>query len=76
MTGHLLGGAGAIECAASVLAIDDRRMPPTINYDTADPECDLDYVPNEARAADVDVALCNAMGFGGHDVVVAFRRTA
>ena len=74
MTGHLLGAAGAIESAACVLTIRDGRIPPTINYRTPDPECDLDYVPNEARSADVDVALCNAMGFGGHNVVVAFRR--
>jgi 3-oxoacyl-[acyl-carrier-protein] synthase II len=74
MTGHLLGAAGAIESAACALAIRDGRIPPTINYATPDPECDLDYVPNESRTANVDVALCNAMGFGGHDVVVAFRK--
>ena len=73
MIGHLLGAAGAHRAVACVLAMRDRVFPPTINYETPDPECDLDYVPNEAREADVDVALCNAMGFGGHDVALVLR---
>ncbi|MDQ3933748.1 MAG: beta-ketoacyl-ACP synthase II [Actinomycetota bacterium] len=74
MTGHLIGAAGALESAATVMTIRDGWIPPTINYETPDPECDLDYVPNEKRQADIDVALCNSMGFGGHNVVVVFRR--
>jgi 3-oxoacyl-[acyl-carrier-protein] synthase II len=74
MTGHLCGAAGAVEAAACALAIRDGTIPPTINYETADAHCDLDYVPNEARARDVRVALSNAMGFGGHDVALVLRR--
>jgi 3-oxoacyl-[acyl-carrier-protein] synthase II len=74
MTGHLLGAAGALESAACLLAMRDGMLPPTINYTTPDPDCDVDCVPNEARRADVDVALCNAMGFGGHNVALVFRR--
>ena len=76
MTGHLLGAAGALESAATVLAIHTGTLPPTINLETPDPECDLDYVPNEAREARVDVALNEAFGFGGHNAVLAFRRSA
>jgi 3-oxoacyl-[acyl-carrier-protein] synthase II len=65
MTGHLLGGAGAIEAVASVLAIRDRVVPPTINLTDPDPECDLDYVPGEARSVDVQYAMSNSFGFGG-----------
>ncbi|MBU6423865.1 MAG: beta-ketoacyl-ACP synthase II [Chloroflexota bacterium] len=67
MTGHLLGAAGALEAIASVMAIVTGRVPPTINYTTPDPELDLDYVPNTARAATVTTALSNSMGFGGHN---------
>jgi 3-oxoacyl-[acyl-carrier-protein] synthase II len=74
MTGHLLGAAGALESAACLLAMRDGWLPPTINYTTPDPDCDIDCVPNEARRSDVDVALCNAMGFGGHNVALVFRR--
>jgi 3-oxoacyl-[acyl-carrier-protein] synthase II len=74
MTGHMLGAAGAIESAACVLAIHTGSIPPTINYRTPDPECDLDYVPNEARKAEVRFALNDAFGFGGHNAVVAFRK--
>jgi 3-oxoacyl-[acyl-carrier-protein] synthase II len=74
MTGHLLGAAGGIEFVASVLAVRDQMLPPTINYRTPDPECDLDYVPNTARPAKFDAALSNSMGFGGHNVTLAVRR--
>jgi 3-oxoacyl-[acyl-carrier-protein] synthase II len=74
MTGHLLGAAGGLEAAASVLAIRDGIIPPTINYENPDPECDLDYVPNTARKCDVRVALSNNLGFGGHNAVLAFKR--
>lgn len=74
MTGHLLGAAGGIEAIASVMAIHEDTMPPTINYETPDPECDLDYVPNVARKATVDVAMSNNLGFGGHNVSLIFRK--
>jgi 3-oxoacyl-[acyl-carrier-protein] synthase II len=74
MTGHLLGAAGGIEAIATVLALHHGLLPPTINYDTPDPECDLDYVPNQARKADVDYALSNAFGFGGTNATLAFRK--
>jgi 3-oxoacyl-[acyl-carrier-protein] synthase II len=76
MTGHLLGGAGAIEAIACILAMRDGVVPPTINLDTPDPECDLDYVPNEARTMPVDVAMSNSFGFGGHNVALIFRKHA
>lgn len=74
MTGHMFGAAGAVEAIASVLAIHHGVLPPTINYANPDPECDLDYVPNEAREAEVRVALSNAMGLGGHNGCVLFGR--
>ncbi len=74
MTGHMLGAAGAVEGAACLLAIANGVVPPTIHYETPDPDCDLDYVPNEARHLDVGLALSNSFGFGGHNAVVAFRR--
>jgi 3-oxoacyl-[acyl-carrier-protein] synthase II len=74
MTGHLLGAAGGIEAIATALAIYHGVLPPTINYDTPDPECDLDYVPNQARKQDVEVALSNAFGFGGTNATLAFRK--
>jgi 3-oxoacyl-[acyl-carrier-protein] synthase II len=74
MTGHLLGGSGGIEAVASVLAIGHNLVPPTINYHTPDPACDLDVVPNVARDHSVNVVLSNSFGFGGHNVCLAFRR--
>ena len=68
MTGHLLGGAGAVEAVISILALRDQVLPPTINYELPDPECDLDYVPNEAREAPVSHVMTNSFGFGGHNV--------
>ena len=76
MTGHLLGGAGGIEAGFTVLALDRGVLPPTINQDTRDPQCDLDTVPNIARKAQVDVALSNSYGFGGTNVSLAFRRVS
>jgi 3-oxoacyl-[acyl-carrier-protein] synthase II len=72
MTGHLLGGAGALEGVISILAIRDGIVPPTMNYATPDPDCDLDYVPNEAREAQVRYAMSNSFGFGGHNVSLVF----
>lgn len=76
MTGHLMGAAGAIEAIFSVLTLRDQILPPTINYDTPDPLCDLDYVPNHARPAvgALNVAMSNSFGFGGHNGTVVFRR--
>jgi 3-oxoacyl-[acyl-carrier-protein] synthase II len=74
MTGHMTGAAGAVEAAAAALAVAEGVIPPTIHYRTADPACDLDYVPNEARRADVRLALSNSFGFGGQNAVLAFRR--
>jgi len=75
-TGHCLGAAGAIEATFTILAIRDGKLPPTINYEVADPACDLDYVPNEPRDADVKVAVSNSFGFGGHNACVVFKRFA
>ena len=74
MTGHTLGAAGAIEAIFCLLAMRDGLLPPTINQDTPDPDCDLDYVPNTARKKQVDVSLSNSMGFGGHNAALVFRR--
>jgi 3-oxoacyl-[acyl-carrier-protein] synthase II len=74
MTGHMLGAAGAVEGAVCALAIANGLVPPTIHYETPDPDCDLDVVPNEARQMDVRFAMSNSFGFGGHNAVVAFRR--
>ncbi|HET7150276.1 MAG TPA: beta-ketoacyl-ACP synthase II [Candidatus Acidoferrum sp.] len=74
MTGHLLGGAGGLEAGISVLALHDQVLPPTINLETPDPECDLDYIPNHARKASVEYALSNSFGFGGTNAALIFRR--
>ncbi|PLR97617.1 beta-ketoacyl-ACP synthase II [Bacillus sp. T33-2] len=74
MTGHLLGAAGGIEAIFTVLALKEGILPPTINYETPDPECDLDYVPNEARRQEIKAAISNSLGFGGHNATIAFRK--
>jgi len=74
MTGHLLGAAGGIEFNICVLAVKNGILPPTINYQDPDPDCDLDYVPNQARPAKVDVAMSNSLGFGGHNVALLIKR--
>jgi 3-oxoacyl-[acyl-carrier-protein] synthase II len=73
MVGHTLGAAGAVSAVAATLAIRDGVIPPTINYQVQDPECDLDYVPNEARRQPVRAALVNGFGFGGQNAVAVFR---
>jgi 3-oxoacyl-[acyl-carrier-protein] synthase II len=74
MTGHLLGGAGGLEAGIIVLALRDQVIPPTINLESPDPECDLDYVPNVARKATLDYALSNSFGFGGTNAALIFKR--
>jgi 3-oxoacyl-[acyl-carrier-protein] synthase II len=76
MTGHLLGGSGGIEAVATVMAVANDRIPPTINLENPDPQCDLDYVPNQSRTQKVEVALSNSFGFGGHNVTLAFKKYA
>jgi 3-oxoacyl-[acyl-carrier-protein] synthase II len=72
-TGHCLGAAGAVEAIFTILAVERDTLPPTINYETEDPKCDLDYVPNEAREAEVRVAVSNSFGFGGHNACIVVR---
>jgi 3-oxoacyl-[acyl-carrier-protein] synthase II len=74
MTGHMMGATGALETALMVKVIREGVLPPTINYHTPDPDCDLDYIPNQAREAKVDIAISNAFGFGGHNAVLVVRR--
>jgi nodulation protein E len=74
MHGHALGAAGALELAATIIALRESFIPPTANYTEADPQCDLDYVPNEARAAQVEIAMSNSFAFGGHNAILAIRR--
>jgi len=73
MTGHLLGAAGSVETAVCALAIRDSIVPPTINLDNPDPECDLDYVPHKAREKKVRIAVNNSFGFGGHNATIIVR---
>ncbi len=75
MTGHMLGAAGGVEAAICALAIRDSVAPPTINYTTPDPDCDLDYVPNEARKMEINAALSNSLGFGGHNATICFTKS-
>jgi 3-oxoacyl-[acyl-carrier-protein] synthase II len=72
-TGHCLGASGAVEAIFSILAVNKNMLPPTINYETPDPKCDLDYIPNQAREADVKVAVSNSFGFGGHNACIVLR---
>ena len=74
MTGHLLGAAGGIEGVIAVKSIDDGIIPATINYETPDPDCDLDYVPNESRKQDINYVLSNSLGFGGHNATIVFKK--
>ena len=74
MTGHLLGAAGGIEAIISVLALQEGIIPPTINYQTPDPDCDLDYIPNEARKSEINTVLSNSLGFGGHNATIVFKK--
>jgi 3-oxoacyl-[acyl-carrier-protein] synthase II len=72
-TGHFLGAAGAVEAIFTVLAVNKNTLPPTINYDDPDPQCDLDYVPNASREAEVKVGVSNSFGFGGHNACIVIR---
>jgi 3-oxoacyl-[acyl-carrier-protein] synthase II len=74
MTGHLLGGAGGLEAGIAALALREQWIPPTINYENPDPDCDLDYVPNQARQASFEYALSNSFGFGGTNAALLFKR--
>tara|TARA_B100001175_G_C19492504_1_gene633429 strand:+ start:39 stop:272 length:234 start_codon:yes stop_codon:yes gene_type:complete len=74
MTGHLLGASGGIEAIAGLKVLQEQIIPPTINYNSPDPECDLDYVPNTAQKHNVDLLLSNTFGFGGHNAVIALRQ--
>ena len=74
MTGHLLGGAGGLEAGISALALKEQIVPPTINYENPDPDCDLDYVPNEARKLSFEYALSNSFGFGGTNGALLLKR--
>jgi len=76
MTGHLLGGAGGLEAGITALALHDQILPPTINLHNPDPDCDLDYVPNQARKAEVEYALSNSFGFGGTNAALLLKRFA
>ncbi len=74
MTGHLLGGAGGLEAGNTALAVHQQVVPPTINLDDPDPDCDLNYVPNEAQRKNVRVAFSNSLGFGGHNACIVFKK--
>jgi 3-oxoacyl-(acyl-carrier-protein) synthase len=74
MTGHMMGATGALEAIFCVQAVREGILPPTVHYQTPDPECDLDYIPNQAREKKITLALSNAFGFGGHNAVLAIRK--
>jgi 3-oxoacyl-(acyl-carrier-protein) synthase len=74
MTGHMMGATGALEAIFCVQAVRQGVLPPTIHYETPDPECDLDYIPNQAREKNIALAISNAFGFGGHNAVLAIRK--
>jgi len=74
MIGHLLGAAGAVEFISTCLTVKNNIIPPTINYEIPDPECDLDYVPNKAREKEVNIAISNSFGFGGHNVTLVVKK--
>ncbi|MBN2286717.1 MAG: beta-ketoacyl-[acyl-carrier-protein] synthase II, partial [Tissierellales bacterium] len=76
MTGHLIGGAGAIEAIVVSMAIKEGYLPPTINHRVADPDCDLDIIPNEGRYCDIEYALSNSLGFGGHNTILVFKKVS
>jgi 3-oxoacyl-[acyl-carrier-protein] synthase II len=73
-TGHCFGAAGAVEAVFTVLAVEQGVLPPTINYEQQDPECDLDYIPNESRPVDITVGVSNSFGFGGHNACIVVRK--
>ena len=73
-TGHCLGAAGAVEASFTILALERGVLPPTINQEVPDPECDLDYIPNESREEQVEIGVSNSFGFGGHNACVVFKR--
>ncbi len=73
MTGHMMGATGALEVIFCIQSVREGILPPTIHYETPDPECDLDYIPNTARKKKIDLAISNAFGFGGHNAVIAIR---
>ena len=75
MVGHLIAAAGAVEIITCVLAMRDSMLPPTINYEHPDPDCDLDYVPNEARECPVNIAMSNSFGFGGQNICLVLRKS-
>jgi 3-oxoacyl-[acyl-carrier-protein] synthase II len=75
-TGHCLGAAGAVEAIFTTLAVERGVLPPTINYEVPDPDCDLDYIPNEAREAEIEVGVSNSFGFGGHNASIVVRKFA
>jgi 3-oxoacyl-[acyl-carrier-protein] synthase II len=74
MVGHLIGAAGSVELIATILAMENSMIPPTINYEIPDPECDLDYVPNKARPAKINIAMKNSFGFGGKNSILIIAR--
>ncbi|MDX6518964.1 MAG: 3-oxoacyl-[acyl-carrier-protein] synthase [Gaiellaceae bacterium] len=73
-TGHCFGAAGAVEAVFTTLAVTRGELPPTINYESPDPECDLDYIPNESRNAEIEIGLSNSFGFGGHNACIVVRK--